>query len=98
MADIKPDNILVNYGTDTGSVGLTDVQLPDFGSTVPVISKHAEEGDLIGAPIWCRPEAHLRFGWSIPTDIWSFGTIVCVQCVQNPLISVLLTYILSLSH
>ncbi|BDD57618.1 hypothetical protein MPDQ_002404 [Monascus purpureus] len=72
--DIKPDNILVNYGH--GDVRFTDVQLADFGSTVPADSAYAKDGDLIGAPIWRSPEAHLRIGWGTQTDIWSFGALL----------------------
>lgn len=76
FADIKPDNILVNYGQ--GDIRFTDVQLADCGSTVPSDSPYAKDGDLIGAPIWRSPEAQLRIGWGTPTDIWSFGTLVCI--------------------
>jgi serine/threonine protein kinase len=55
--DIKPDNILVNYGY--GDVWFIDVHLADFGSTVPVDSVYAKDSDLIGAPIWRSLEAHL---------------------------------------
>ncbi|RDW79346.1 uncharacterized protein DSM5745_06198 [Aspergillus mulundensis] len=71
--DIKPDNVLVNYGAD--DVRFADVQLADCGSTVPADSGHARDGDLIGAPIWRSPEAQLRIGWGPPTDIWSFGAM-----------------------
>jgi serine/threonine protein kinase len=72
--DIKPDNILVNYGQ--GDVRFTDIQVADCGSTVSSDSAYAEDGDLIGAPIWRSPEAQLRIGWGTPTDIWSFGTLL----------------------
>ncbi|PTU25587.1 hypothetical protein P175DRAFT_0430052 [Aspergillus ochraceoroseus IBT 24754] len=72
--DIKPDNILVNYGQ--GDVRFTDVQLADCGSTVPADSAYAKDGDLIGAPIWRSPEAQLRIGWGTQTDIWSFGALL----------------------
>lgn len=75
LADIKPDNILVNYG-NTGA-RFTDVQLADFGSTVYSESAYAKDGDLIGAPIWRSPEAQLRISWGTSTDIWSFGALVC---------------------
>ncbi|KAF9253489.1 hypothetical protein DTO027I6_5923 [Penicillium roqueforti] len=74
--DVKQDNILVNYGTEVEGVSFTDVQLADFGSTIPATSKYAYDENLIGAPIWRSPEAHLRIGWGISTDIWSFGTML----------------------
>ncbi|KAB8079449.1 kinase-like domain-containing protein [Aspergillus leporis] len=72
--DIKPDNILVNYGR--GDVRFTDVQVADCGSTVSSDSAYAKDGDLIGAPIWRSPEAQLQIGWGTPTDIWSFGALL----------------------
>ncbi|KAF7594888.1 hypothetical protein BBP40_007922 [Aspergillus hancockii] len=72
--DIKPDNILVNYGS--GDMRFKDVQLADCGSTVPADSAYARDGDLIGAPVWRSPEAHLRIGWSTATDVWSFGAML----------------------
>ena len=75
LTDVKPNNILVNYGQ--GGIHFTGVQLADCGSTVPSDSAYAEDGDMIGAPIWRSPEAQLRIGWSTPTDIWSFGAVVC---------------------
>lgn len=73
--DIKPDNVLVNYGQ--GDVRFTEVQLADCGSTVAADSAYAKNSDLIGAPIWRSPEAQLRIGWGTPTDIWSFGVLAC---------------------
>lgn len=74
FTDIKPDNILVNYGQ--GDIRFTDVQFADCESTVPADSAYAKDGDLIGAPIWRSPEAHLRIPWGTQTDIWSFGAMV----------------------
>ncbi|KAE8146934.1 putative serine/threonine protein kinase [Aspergillus avenaceus] len=72
--DVKPDNILVNYGQ--GTTRFKDIQLADCGNTVPADSAYAKDGDLIGAPIWRSPEAHLRLHWGTATDIWSFGTML----------------------
>lgn len=69
--DIKPSNVLVNYGQL--DLRFQDVQLADFGSTVHVDSVHAQRGDPIGTPIFRSPEAHLEMKWGTATDIWSFG-------------------------
>lgn len=61
----------------------TDVQLADCGSTVSADSAYAKDSDIIGAPIWRSPEAQLRIGWGIPTDIWSFGALVCPHQVSE---------------
>lgn len=75
LIDIKPSNILVNYGSNE-EVRFTDVQLCDFGSTVPEDSEYALNGDPIGTPIFRSPEAHIQMRWGKPTDIWSFGATV----------------------
>ncbi|ESZ92264.1 serine/threonine protein kinase [Sclerotinia borealis F-4128] len=75
--DIKPDNVLVNYGQ--GDIRFADVELADCGSTVHVDSVFAKDRDIIGAPIWRSPEAQLQTGWGTPTDIWSFGTMISVH-------------------
>lgn len=64
----------MNYGQ--GEVRFRDVQLADFGSTVPMDSPYAQNGDPIGTPIFRSPEAHLQLSWSTATDIWSFGATV----------------------
>lgn len=73
VIDIKPSNVLVNYGKDTR---FEEVQLADFGSTVQVGSTYAQRGDPIGTPIFRSPEAHLQIKWGTSTDIWSFGALV----------------------
>ncbi|PYI08823.1 serine/threonine protein kinase [Aspergillus sclerotiicarbonarius CBS 121057] len=71
--DIKLDNVLVNYGTESR---FTDVQLADLESTVHTESRFCINRDEIGTPIWRSPEAQLGLQWGPPTDIWSFGTMV----------------------
>ncbi|EFE32723.1 cytochrome P450 monooxygenase, putative [Trichophyton benhamiae CBS 112371] len=70
LIDIKPSNVLVNYGKDTR---FKEVQLADFGSTVQESSTYARRGDPIGTPMLKSPEAHLQMKWGNSTDIWSFG-------------------------
>lgn len=66
-------------GDGDGDVRFTDIQIADCGNTVPADSAYAKDSDVIGAPIWRSPEAQLRIGWGTPTDIWSFGAIVCIS-------------------
>ncbi|KAL2782708.1 kinase-like protein [Aspergillus keveii] len=70
--DIKPSNVLVNYGSNEGT-RFAEVQLADFGSTIHRESGHAVDADQIGTPIFRRPEAQLSMRWDTSTDIWSFG-------------------------
>ncbi|KAF8861186.1 kinase-like protein [Acephala macrosclerotiorum] len=73
--DIKPNNILVNYGS--GRLRFDDVQLADFGDVCRVDPKDylkvGLDGPLIGAAIFRSPEAMLQLRWGQSTDIWSFG-------------------------
>lgn len=77
VTDIKPDNVLVNYGDN--SARLSEVQLGDCGDAYRFNPKPNpfEEGHVIGAAIFRSPEAMLNLRWGPPTDIWSLGTTVC---------------------
>lgn len=74
--DVKPDNILVNYGD--GPTRFSEVKLGDCGDTYRVDpnADPKEEGHIIGAAIFRSPEAMLNLKWGTPTDIWSFGATV----------------------
>ncbi|KAK4232764.1 kinase-like domain-containing protein [Achaetomium macrosporum] len=75
-ADVKPDNVLVNYRSDDSENRFTGVQLADMGSSYPEDHKYAREGAPIGAAIWRSPEALFKRPWDTKTDIWSFGTLL----------------------
>jgi len=74
--DIKPDNILVNYGS--GSARFSKVELGDCGDTYQISPNTDEKGNghIIGAAIFRSPEAMLNLRWGTATDIWSFGATV----------------------
>jgi len=76
--DIKPDNILVNYGI--GSSRFAEVELGDCGDACYVNPldhlRLGETGHVIGAHMFRSPEAMLNLRWGTPTDIWSFGATV----------------------
>ncbi|TVY87509.1 Serine/threonine-protein kinase [Lachnellula willkommii] len=73
--DIKPDNILANYGK--GPLRFADIQLADLGDVCRVdpaeYLKIGIAGSHIGAAIFRSPEAMLNLRWGPSTDIWSFG-------------------------
>ncbi|KAK3169422.1 hypothetical protein OEA41_008805 [Lepraria neglecta] len=70
--DIKPDNVLVNYGNDAAR--FSEVQLGDCGDVCRVDPNAGPlEGHIIGAAVFRSPEAMLNLRWGTPTDIWSFG-------------------------
>ncbi|KAH8719359.1 kinase-like domain-containing protein [Phaeosphaeriaceae sp. PMI808] len=74
--DIKPDNILVNYGN--GMNRFSEVKLGDCADAYHVDpnADPFEVGHLIGAAIFRSPEANLQLRWGTATDIWSFGATV----------------------
>lgn len=78
LTDVKPDNILVNYGT--GSSRFADVQLADFGDVTRIdpedYLKVGLDGPHMGAAFFRSPEAMMQLRWGQSTDIWSFGTTV----------------------
>lgn len=78
MADIKPDNILVNWTCNkNGAETVTDVALGDFD-----ISFKFERGALlqtrhaIGNAMWRSPEGQTGRGVTNASDIFSFGLVV----------------------
>ena len=88
VIDIKPNNILVNYGRD--SARFSEVQLGDCGDAC-MIDANADplEGHVIGAAIFRSPEAMLNLRWKAPTDIWSFGATVS-QTLHTSILSVVI--------
>ncbi|KAF8864050.1 kinase-like protein [Acephala macrosclerotiorum] len=74
--DVKPDNILINYGS--GPRRFREVELGDCGDACLVNPKDhlklGENGHMIGAHMFRSPEAMLNLRWGTATDIWSFGT------------------------
>ena len=75
ITDVKPNNILVNYGRD--SARFSEVQLGDCGDTCMIdLNADPLQGHVIGAAIFRSPEAMLNLRWRAPTDIWSFGATV----------------------
>lgn len=76
VEDVKLDNILVNYRE--GDIRFSDVQLGDLSGTYPADSKHAQAGMPVGAPMWTSLEVLMKTLWNTSTDIWSFGTVVCL--------------------
>ncbi|TVY42127.1 Casein kinase II subunit alpha, partial [Lachnellula occidentalis] len=73
--DIKPDNILANYGQ--GPLRFADIQVADLGDVTRINPAEyleiGKSGSHIGAAIFRSPEAMLNLRWGPSTDIWSFG-------------------------
>jgi len=101
--DVKPDNILVNYGSRPSRFRV--VELGDCGDACLVNPrdhlKLGENGHVLGAHMFRSPEAMLNLRWGAPTDIWSFGATVSDcdlrQCgFMAPIASLTLLQLISL--
>ncbi|MFI5553276.1 serine/threonine-protein kinase [Streptomyces sp. NPDC051738] len=69
--DIKPDNVLIEYGTDR-------VVLTDFGiAQVPGASTLTESGSFVGSPEYTAPERMSGSGTGPASDLWSLGALLC---------------------
>jgi hypothetical protein len=78
LADVKPDNILVNWTSDReGNAIVTDVALCDFD-----IAFKSEGGEprqtpfAIGNAMWRSPEGQTGRGVTKASDVFSFGLVV----------------------
>ena len=80
ITDIKPYNILVDYGINGSR--FSKVQLADCGDSI----RAKDVGDFtkhkIGADFFRSPEALLMQRWDTPTDIWSFGATVSLELIS----------------
>ncbi|WP_093905202.1 serine/threonine-protein kinase [Streptomyces sp. cf386] len=69
--DIKPDNVLIEHGTDR-------VVLTDFGiAQVPGASTLTESGSFVGSPEYTAPERMSGSGTGPASDLWSLGALLC---------------------
>ncbi|KAL9040648.1 MAG: hypothetical protein Q9180_001784 [Flavoplaca navasiana] len=71
--DVKPDNVLINYGN--GTTRFSRVALGDCGDVYRFNPNAGplEKSHVISAAIYRSPEAQLNLRWGPPTDIWSLG-------------------------
>jgi serine/threonine protein kinase len=77
VADVKLDNIFANIQEDADD-RFSEVQLGDLGGCYSADSEWATSGTVIGTPMWMSPEVHLEIPWNAASDIWQFGTVVCI--------------------
>ncbi|NUP14981.1 MAG: serine/threonine protein kinase [Streptomyces sp.] len=69
--DIKPDNVLIENGTDR-------VVLTDFGiAQMSGASTLTESGSFVGSPEYTAPERMSGGGTGPAADLWSVGALLC---------------------
>lgn len=78
MADVKPDNILVNWTCDKdGKITVTNVALGDFDIAFRSEGGKARQTPYpIGNAMWRSPEGQTGRGVTKASDIFSFGLVV----------------------
>uniref|UniRef100_A0A8C4QD71 non-specific serine/threonine protein kinase n=1 Tax=Eptatretus burgeri TaxID=7764 RepID=A0A8C4QD71_EPTBU len=84
--DLKPQNILLTYGTqNTGwlSTGPTSIRLKiaDFGFA-RYLQSNMLAGTLCGSPMYMAPEVIMSQHYDAKADLWSVGTIL-FQCLTG---------------
>lgn len=77
---MKPDNILVNWTSDSGNrKTVSDVALGDFDIAFKSEAGKARETPYaIGNAMWRSPEGQTGRGVTKASDIFSFGLVVSV--------------------
>jgi serine/threonine protein kinase len=79
MLDIKPDNIMVDYQDIDKKMMIRNVQLTNLDTASYLPNGRHLNGMLIGNEDWRSPEASFKSKVGKPTDMYSFGLVVCSQ-------------------
>ncbi len=86
IADIKPDNILLNCEEAAGDDHATQsVQISDLEDAVLLPSGKNLKGCLCGNQLWRSPESWARARQNTPSDMFSFG-VVGIYVMLNDII------------
>lgn len=81
--DIKANNIMVDWEEVNGGMEVHEVQIADIEDAAYVPDNCAVIGRQVGNWMWRSPEAHASSRVHKPSDIFSFGIIVCIFAVQK---------------
>lgn len=74
VADIKPNNILVDYeDSPEGNISVKSVKISDREDAVQLEPDQNLLGCLCGNQLWRSPESRLRVRQNTPSDIFSFA-------------------------
>lgn len=85
LADVKPDNILVNWSCDKeGNKTVSNVTLGDFDLAFKLeASEPRQTPYAIGNAMWRSPEGQTGRGVTKASDIFSFGLVVSELCSSS---------------
>lgn len=84
-ADIKPNNILVDYEEQLGGKAMVikDVKLSDLEDAVQLEPDTAVEGAVLGNKLWRSPESWTGAMQEHPSDVFSFGVVAVYVMVKR---------------
>jgi serine/threonine protein kinase len=82
LADVKPDNILVNWTCDKeGNKTVANVALGDFDIAFKLEGGEPRQTPYaIGNVMWRSPEGQTGQGVTKASDMFSFGLVVSMPC------------------
>ncbi|OTA65185.1 kinase-like protein [Hypoxylon sp. EC38] len=83
--DIKPNNVLIDYGGTDNDVTVKSVQISDLEDAVMVPPGKYLRGPLCGNQLWRSPESWARSRQNQASDVFSFG-IVMIYVMLNEMI------------
>ncbi|WQF84707.1 Putative protein kinase [Colletotrichum destructivum] len=76
LADIKPNNILLDYDVAGDDITVRNVQVSDLEDAVVIPPGKNLKDCLRGNQLWRSPESWVRARQSTPSDIYSFGVVI----------------------
>lgn len=79
QADVKADNILIDWKDFQDGVIVERVQLADLEDAAHIPHGSHMVGKQAGNWMWRSPEAHARGPMNKPSDIFSFALVVSVS-------------------
>jgi len=77
MLDIRPNKIMVDYRDVDEKMMIKNVQLNDLDNAAYLPNGRYLNGMLIRNEDWRSPEAAFKIKVGKPTDMYSFGLVVC---------------------
>lgn len=76
--DVKPNNIIIDWQQSNNGKQVLKVQIGDIEDAVYLKPNQWIIGSKIGNWMWRSPEAHAKARVNTPSDIFSFGIVVCL--------------------
>lgn len=80
-ADVKADNIMVDYEDGQDGIIVKQVRLTDIEDGTELAPEEAVFGKQVGNIMWRSPEAHARGPIQLPTDMFSFAIVVSANVI-----------------